>query len=142
MWVRKLSGYTCAMSKEKHIILIDDEPTIHMSFEMILYGTTYRKTSITDPEEAMNYQQNQDKYDKPDLFIIDLMLGKYTGIDVINTIRSDASFDNVPIILYTAYNEKFLNEQEMIEELNVACVVPKIISKKELLAKIDSLIGS
>jgi DNA-binding response OmpR family regulator len=130
------------MNEQKHIILIDDEPAIHMSFEMILFGTSYRKTSIIDAEEAMRYQQNKDKYDKPDLFIIDLMLGKYSGIDVINTIRNDSSFDNIPIILYTAYNEKFLNEQEMVDELNVAYVLPKVISKKELLAKIDSLIGS
>jgi CheY-like chemotaxis protein len=64
------------MATEKHIILIDDDPIVHMSFEMILFGSKYRKTSITDPGEAMLYQRSKDNYDKPDLMLIDYMMGK------------------------------------------------------------------
>ena len=130
------------MTEKKHIILIDDEEMIHTSFEMILFGTSYRKTSIIDPEEAMLYQQNKDKYDKPDLFIIDLMLGKYTGTEVISSIRSDPDFDNIPIILYTGHHQYIVNERQMMKELKIACVLPKIIFKDELLPIIDSLTGS
>ena len=69
------------MDKKKHIILIDDEETIHVSLGIMLFGSLYRLTSITDPDEAVLYQQSKNKYDKPDLFIIDLMMGKVSGVD-------------------------------------------------------------
>jgi CheY-like chemotaxis protein len=130
------------MSKKKHIILIDDEEVIHMSFEMMLFDTSYSKTSIVNPEEAMQYLQNKDKYDKPDLFIIDLMMGKVSGVDVITAIRNDPSFDNIPIILFTGFHEQIINENELLEALNVACVLPKMLIREEILFNIDSLFKS
>ena len=130
------------MSDKKHIILIDDEPIIHMSLEMILFGSNYRKTSIIDPDEAMQYSKSKDKYDKPDLLIIDLMMGHVSGLDVIYSIRSNTYFDNTPIILYTGYREQIINEDEMSKELNIACVLSKMIYKDDLLRIIDSLISS
>jgi len=127
------------MSKKKHIILIDDEEMIHMSFEMMLFNSNYSKTSIADPQEAMQYVQNKNKYDKPDLFIIDLMMGKVSGVDVITAIRKDPSFDNIPIILFTGYREQIINEHELLEALNIACVLPKMLLAEEILFTIDSL---
>ena len=47
----------------------------------MLLGSIYRMTSIIDPDEALLYQQSKNKYDKPDLFIIDLMMGKVSAVD-------------------------------------------------------------
>ena len=33
---------------QKNIILIDDDPIIHMSCEMMLFGSVYKQISITD----------------------------------------------------------------------------------------------
>lgn len=128
------------MAIEKHIILIDDDPIIHMSFEMMLFRSQYRKTSISDPTEAILYQQSKDKYDKPDLMLIDYMMGRITGIDVIKSIRTDSYFDKIPIILFTGYNEKMAQEVELLKELNITCVLPKPISKETLLYKLDAYI--
>jgi CheY-like chemotaxis protein len=129
------------MAIEKHIILIDDDPIIHMSFEMMLFGSKYRKTSITDPAEAMLYQQSKDNYDKPDLMLIDYMMGKITGIDVIKSIRTDSYFEKIPIILFTGYYEKMVQEVDLLKELNIACVLPKPLSKEQLLSKLDTYIS-
>ena len=128
------------MAIERHIILIDDDPIIHISFEMMLFGSKYRKTSITDPAEAMLYQQSKDKYDKPDLMLIDYMMGKISGIDVIKSIRTDSYFEKIPIMLFTGYHEKMAQEDELLKELNIACVLPKPLSKAQLLSKLDAYI--
>lgn len=130
------------MTENKHIILIDDDPIVHMACEMILYGSRYRKTSIMNPEEAMMYQRCKDKYDAPDLMLIDLMMGKVSGIDVIRSIRTDPSFDNIPILLYTGYHEKISQDINLLKELNIACILPKPITKEQFLSKIDTYIGS
>ena len=129
------------MTIEKHIILIDDDPIIHMSFEMMLFGAKYRKTSITDPTEAMLYQQSKNNYDKPDLMVIDYMMGRITGIDVIKSIRSDSYFDNIPIFLFTGYHEKMVQEVGLLKELNITCVLPNPLSKEQLLSKLDAYIN-
>jgi len=130
------------MKSEKHIILIDDDPIIHVSCEMILFGSGYRKTSIIDPEEAIRYQSSKDKYDKPDLLMIDLMIGTLSGIDVIQSIRSDVYFDNIPIILYTGYCEKIISNHELLKKLKISSVLSKILLKEQLLSKVRDLIGS
>lgn len=129
------------MNPKKHIILIDDEPVIHTSFEILLFDTNYRKTSIIDIDEADLYAKNKDKYDKPDLLIIDFKIGKVSGIDVIRSIRQDKYFDDIPIILYTGHLEAIINKNEMMEQLGIAHVLPKVISKKQLLPIIDSLVN-
>jgi CheY-like chemotaxis protein len=126
---------------EKHIILIDDDPIIHMSFEMMLFGSKYRKTSITNPAEAIRYQQFKDKYDKPDLMLIDYMMGQITGIDVIKSIRADSDFEWIPIILFTGYHEKMVQEVGLLKELNIACVLPKPLTKEQLLRELEAYIN-
>ena len=136
-----INSFNGTMAIEKHIILIDDDPIIHMSLDMILFGSKYRKTSITDPAEAMLYQQSKNKYNKPDLMLIDYMMGQITGIDVIKSIRTDSYFENIPMILFTGYHEKMSQEVELLKELNIACVFPKPLSKKQLLSKLDAYIN-
>jgi DNA-binding response OmpR family regulator len=130
------------MDQKKHIILIDDEPVIHLSLEMMLFESSYKITSIYDPEEAIRYIKSIDKYDKPDLFIVDLMMGKVSGIDVINSIRGDVYYDNIPVILYTGHLEVIINENEMLKKLNIACVLPKVVDKEHLLEVIIPLLNT
>jgi hypothetical protein len=44
----------------------------------------------------MLYQQSKDQYDKPDLILVDYMMGHITGIDVIQSIRIDPYFKKIP----------------------------------------------
>ncbi len=129
------------MSEEKHIILIDDDPIIHMSCELMLFGTNYKKTSITDPDEALLYQKNKNKYEKPDLLLVDLMMGKISGIDVIRSIRTDTDFNNIPIILYTGYPHEMMQEPKILKELNITAVLSKPILKEHFLSKINFYIN-
>ncbi len=124
------------MNRKKHILLIDDDPMIHMSCEMILFGSQYIKTSIIDSDEAIVYHQFKDKYIKPDVILVDLMMGNISGIDVIKSIRSNSYFDKTPIFLFTGFHEKIMQDIELLKELNIAGVLSKPISKEQLFAKI------
>jgi CheY-like chemotaxis protein len=125
------------MSDQTHILLIDDDPLIHMSFDMILFGSKYKKTSIIDPDEAISYQQYKVKYDEPDIIFVDLMIGALCGIDVIRSIRKDSSFDNIPIILYTGYTNKITQDIALLKTLNIFRVLRKPIAKNDLLSAIN-----
>lgn len=128
------------MNLKKHIILIDDDQMIHMACEMMLFGSNYKQTSIIDPDEAMIYQQSKDKYDKPDVIIVDFMMGKVSGIDVIKSIRTDPSFDKIPILLFTGYHEKIKQDIELLKKLNINLVLPKPLSREQLLSALDACV--
>jgi DNA-binding response OmpR family regulator len=127
---------------KKNIILIDDDPIIHISVEMMLFGTNYTKQSIIDPEEALLYPQYKEQYNKPDLLLVDLMLGSVSGIKVIKLIREDSYFDQTPIMIFTGFPEKISQDVKLLNELNIACVLPKPLTKTQLLSRIRAFIGS
>ncbi len=128
------------MNTEKNIVIIDDDPIIHMSFEMMLFGSRYKQTSIVNPSEVMlRLKSNQNK---PDLILVDFMMGKISGIEVIRLIRADSYFKQTPVILFTGYHEKIAQEIELLKDLNIACVLPKPLSKMQLLSRLDVLLGT
>jgi CheY-like chemotaxis protein len=122
---------------KKNILLIDDDQMIHMSCEMMLYGSEYSITSITDPNEAMLYQELRHNYNNPDLIIVDYMMGKISGLDVIKSIRSNVYFDKTPIFLFTGFHENISQELDLLKSLKIVCVLPKPITKEKLLSKIS-----
>jgi CheY-like chemotaxis protein len=126
---------------QKNIILIDDDPIIHMSCEMMFFGSVYKQISITEPEAALSFSKNKSNYVKPDLIIVDLMMGKISGINIIRSIREDSYFEETPIMLFTGYHEKIMEDEELLKELNVSFVLPKPITKEQLLSKISACIG-
>lgn len=127
-------------SEKKYILLIDDDQIIHLSCEMVLYGSRYELISIASPDEALQYPKHKDRYTKPDLILVDFMIEKISGIDVIEVIRKDSSFDNTPIILFTGYREQIIKNTEVLKRLNIACVLAKPILKEEMLAKLNEYI--
>lgn len=44
------------------------------------------------------------KQDKPDLVLLDWMLPKMSGIELLNIIRSDEDYDDIAVIMLTAKN--------------------------------------
>lgn len=122
----------CYMKKYKRVIVIDDDPLIHMSCEMALLGSKYQKTSIQDVDEAVAYPKSKNKYEKPDIILMDQMLGYTYGTDIICTMRKDKYFDDIPIILHTGYADKIANSA-ILKKLNILHVLLKPASKEQLL---------
>lgn len=70
------------------------------------------------------------------------MMGEISGVDVIKSIRSDPSLDNIPIILFTAFYEHISDQDKVLEELKINLSLPKIIGRNELIYILDSLTNS
>ena len=52
------------------------------------------------------------KVEKPDLILLDILLpGDQNGIDVLAKLKKDPSTQNIPIIVFTNYDEKEFREQ-------------------------------
>ena len=90
----------------KTIMLIDDERSLHMSFELLVNNMGYNFSSISDPDKALEYARTADAKNqtKPNLIFIDLMMQHVLGTEVIYLMNQNKFFDGISLILHTGYD--------------------------------------
>ena len=97
------------MEKEKYIILlVEDDEKLRRTLEDFLQATGFEVMEARDGQEALDiyFSNNQ----KIDLILLDGMLPKVDGYDVLKQIRE---YSDVPIIMLTARE----SEEEQLEGL-------------------------
>src|SRR2546423_15120916 len=84
------------MSTRK-ILIIEDDPII-----LYLYKTQFERAGfevkVANNGEAGFYSLHQSR---PDAVLLDLMLPKINGIQVLKSIRSSDAFSNIPVFVFT-----------------------------------------
>lgn len=113
------------------ILLVEDEIKISSIIEKYLLKEGYEVSKAFDGEEAINKFENEEI----DLIILDRMLPKLTGDEVIEFIRERS---NIPIIMVTAKVE----EKDIIEGFKFGAddYVVKPFSPGELLERIKAVL--
>ncbi|OWK26772.1 MAG: hypothetical protein US76_03570 [Parcubacteria group bacterium GW2011_GWA2_38_13b] len=81
----------------KTILFVEDEPTLQKVAGEILRQEGFIVKSATDGEEALRLI----KTEKPDLVLLDLILPKKDGFEVLKEIKSDTQTKNIPVIILT-----------------------------------------
>ena len=87
------------MRMARKILIVDDEPLIVKGLKYSLEQDNYETDSAMDGEEALN-KFFAGRYD---LVLLDVMLPKVDGIEVLRTIR--AAGNKVPVLLLTAKSD-------------------------------------
>ena len=81
------------------ILLVDDfEDGLEMYHEYLTFRG-HRVHVARDGVEAVD----QARLHRPDLILLDLRMPKMTGTEVMRVLRSDSSFERVPILALTAH---------------------------------------
>lgn len=81
----------------KKILAVDDETDIRLVVESLLESSGYDVDTACDGEEAL-MKINQNKYD---LVVLDIMMPKIDGYEVLKEIRSRGS-RSMPVVMLTA----------------------------------------
>jgi DNA-binding response OmpR family regulator len=82
----------------KKILVIEDEPKLANQLVDTLQSDGYVVSLATDGEQAWEKARSE----KPDLFVLDMMLPKLDGLSLCRMIRNESSLANTPIIIITA----------------------------------------
>lgn len=82
------------------ILLVEDDPSILRGLQMNLQLEGFRLLAARDGEEALRFARQH----RPDLIVLDLMLPRLTGHDVIRELRGEQS--DVPIIVLSAKDQE------------------------------------
>ena len=92
----------------KKILFIEDEATLQKTFAEILKSEGFEVISALDGESGLNLTRGE----KPDLILLDLILPKLHGLEVLKEIKKDENTKNIPVIVLT--------NVESIEEIDKA----------------------
>jgi DNA-binding NtrC family response regulator len=117
---------------KKRIIVVDDEPRISNSLEMILSEKGYDVTKATSGKEAIDFINREDY----DLVIADLILPGMTGLELLKSVKK--SHPMLPVFIVTTFatiNAAVLAMKEGAEDF-----VTKPILESEIKLKIDRTI--
>jgi len=124
------------------IIIVDDDPGIRDSLQMILANHQYTVITAADRTEGMN----KIKTEKPDLLILDVMMSSWLdGLDMSKTLKSDMNFKNMPILMLTGIKERtifdFRPRDGGPDWCSVDAYLDKPVDTDLLLAEIERLLS-
>lgn len=118
---------------KKQLLLVEDRPDIAELIAFHLNKEGYEVVHAYDGEEALKKLEEHSM----DLIILDLMLPKMSGIDVLKSIKLDARLKKIPVIIESARGDDA--DIVMGLELGAEDYVTKPFSPRVLLARIKKI---
>jgi DNA-binding response OmpR family regulator len=119
----------------KRILLAEDEEVLRMLVADTLEDEDYMIDEAADGGEAMELFQNQSY----DLVILDYMMPIFTGLEVIKQIRNTETDGHTKILMLSAKNQTF--EQEQILQTGADYFMAKPFSPMKLLELVEDILN-
>jgi len=85
------------MNNKPTVLLVEDDPFLSSVLRMKLEKELFKVIRASDGDEALNFLTEQGV--KPDLILLDLILPKKNGFEVLETIRQDPLLEKLPVII-------------------------------------------
>jgi len=85
------------MNEKPTILLVEDDPFLSSILQLKLEKENFKSIRAADGEEALNLLTEQGI--KPDAILLDLILPKKNGFEVLETIRQDPTLEKLPVII-------------------------------------------
>ena len=124
----------------KTILFIEDESALQKAIGEILNQEGYELISALDGEVGLRLANPPAGGKKPDLILLDLILPKIHGFDVLKKLKQEPETKNIPIIVLTNL-EGIEDVKEAIELGAQTYLVKARYTLEELIEKIKKAIG-
>lgn len=119
------------------LFIAEDDPLMIRMYERAFRLGGHELTMAGDGEEALATLQKMDQ--KPDVIILDIMMPKISGFDVLRKIKEDENLKKIPVILLT--NLSGQEDAEKGLELGaVLYLVKSEYSPKQVVEKVEEII--
>ena len=119
----------------KTILIADDHDHLRLLVSKTLGGPDYRIIEARDGDEAYALAMTE----SPDVLILDWMMPGKTGIQVVEALRKDPGFRDVPVIMLTARAQNA--DRNRAVTLGVHAYLVKPFSPIELMDTVEKILG-
>ena len=120
--------------KAARVLVVEDETDIAALVAYQLTREGYQVETASDGIAALDALRKE----KPDLVVLDRMLPEVSGDEVLNTIRSDPTMLNLPVLVLTAKRD--LQDRISGLELGADDYLTKPFSPRELVLRVDAIL--
>lgn len=119
---------------DRKVLVVDDEIHIVQVVAIKLRNNGFEVVTAENGAEALELVRSQ----HPDMVITDYQMPVMTGVELIENLRSDAEFVELPVIMLTARG--FAIEDDKKARLNVAACLSKPFSPREVLQCVQDVL--
>jgi two-component system cell cycle response regulator DivK len=76
------------------ILVVDDNVNLQIAFKKVLTSSGYQVELASDGEEGLRLARET----RPDVIVLDMMLPKLSGLDVLRALKQDHATERIPVI--------------------------------------------
>lgn len=127
------------MQKLANILIVDDDPDVREAVKIILETQPYELIFASNGEECLE----QVKKNTPDLIILDLLMPKKDGFEVIKELREHPSYPRIPILVLTAVKKEAAGRRYELEtalRMDVDDYIEKPIQPDDLIDRVKRIL--
>jgi DNA-binding response OmpR family regulator len=117
------------------VLVADDSETILLLLRTRLEMEGYEVSTAADGQEAVEALADAGPDQQPDVILLDAMMPRMSGLDVLRTLRDEGS--ETPILIVSAHREEETLNQA--ESLGADACIAKPIDFEDLLGRIATL---
>lgn len=125
-----------ANPNQKTILIVEDDPLLVKMYSTKFGKEGFNVLTAQDGEEGLETALNN----QADFMILDVMMPKLSGIDLLTKLRSDPKHANTPVIVLTNLTQK--EEALKVQNLNVKEYLVKAnFTPSEVVAKVKQYLA-
>ena len=126
-----------AAPSDKLVLIVEDDEAFMDFIEFIVKRQGFNVEKASDGEVGLWKARNL----APDLILLDLMLPKFGGFDVLKELQAPETI-NIPIIILTGASSEFAREEQLLAEPNVLEFLRKPVNPSELTALLHKTLST
>ena len=116
------------------ILIVEDEPAILESLEFILTRSGWKVGVARDGEAALEAAYRL----RPRMVLLDIMLPKMGGLDVLKALRSDELLSSISVLILTARGQQYDRKAAM--DLRADGFITKPFANDEVVAAVRRML--
>lgn len=117
------------------VLIAEDEPSILESLEFILRRAGWSVSAVTDGDAALEGVRRL----RPRMLLLDVMLPKRSGFDVLKLLRADVALQSIPVLILTAKGQQ--QDRRIATELGADAFVTKPYANADVVGAVRQLLG-
>ena len=119
----------------KHVLIIEDEPNIIEAISFILSRDGWQVDTHSNGHDAVAVVRAR----APDLVILDVMLPRRSGYDILTYLRAQPETQDLPILMLTARGQA--RDRELAEKAGASRFMTKPFSNADVIEALNALVA-
>ena len=115
------------------VLIAEDDPNIVESLSFVLSRAGFEVSAALDGDEALRRLRSA----PPDVMILDLMLPKRNGFEVLKSVKTDPALRALPVIVLTAKGQP--QDRQLVEQIGVEGFMTKPFSNTDVVEAVRRL---